>query len=564
MTLPARRPPVGAGVFGRRLPRPGMGWFTPRPPFRLPAGLPNIFVSDRASWERARRAFLADFPATADVWGPLVSSPACTPLSPPPALLRARLLLGADALAWAPWSPDQPLAWLCVLLLPTLLLHHLARGEAASAPPVTHAARVAAIFSGDFAAALADRDAGVSSSPPRCGRLPPRSQDVGSYAPGVPARVTVGQRRALRLVRAGRLSAAARALTAAPVAPRSPAVWEKALSLFPPAGPRIATRASVEAAFPVELSSAADFGRISGVPGVLPREAATDAIRRAPRGSALGPSGLRIEHLRALGDEGQASLAGVLRLLAGEAAARIIPPLTAHALAGADFLLLCKSGGLDVDGLSRLRPIEMPEVLRIVAASDLAGTVRASAARLLAPLQMGVGVSNPCERVVHELTAELAHRPHAALLQPEYRNAFNLVSRAAAVPYFTRAFPLLRHYLSSVYLGRAPAPPRVYGWADGAATSHRRRPVCTSLAGGRAGRPERRPARPAYPRGGNASRSAAPRCCPPHGGRTRRPRPCRRRRRDLGLAGGAPDRVCGGRRGGRRAGAFQVRRVVPH
>jgi len=442
VTLPARRPPVGAGLFGRRLPRPGMGWFTPRPPFRLSAGLPNIFVLDRASWERARRAFLANFPATAGGWAPLVASPARNLLSPPPALLRAWLLLGADALAWALRSPDQPLAWLCVLLLPTLLLHNLALREAASAPPVTHAARGAAIFSGAFAAALAGRDAGVSSSPPRRGRPPPRSQDLGSYAPGVPARVTVAQRRALRLARAGRLRAAARALTAAPVAPRSPAVWEKALSLLPPAGPRIATRASVEAAFPVEISSVADFGRILGVPGVLPREAATDAIRRAPRGSSLSPSGLRIKHLRALGDAGQALLAGVFRLLAGEAAARIIPPLAAHALAGADFLLLCKSGGLDVDGRSRLRPIEMPEVLRKLAACYLAGTVRASAARLLAPLQMGVGVSSPCERVVHEVTAELAHRPHAALLQPDFRNAFNLVSRAAAVPYLTRAFPL--------------------------------------------------------------------------------------------------------------------------
>ena len=157
----------------------------------------------------------------------------------------------------------------------------------------------------------------------------------------------------------------------------------------------------MEAAFPVQVSSTADFGRASGVPGVLPRKAAADAIRRAPRSSAPGPSGIRIEHLRALGDSGQPSLAGVVRLLAGEAAARIMPPLAAQALAGAEFLLLCKRGGLHGDGLHRLRPIGMPEVLRKLGASALAGTVRAAAAWLLAPLRMGVGVSNPCERVVH-------------------------------------------------------------------------------------------------------------------------------------------------------------------
>jgi len=104
-------------------------------------------------------------------------------------------------------------------------------------------------------------------------------------------------------------------------------------------------------------------------------------------------------------------------------------------------------------------------MLRKWAAPFLAGAVRAAAARLLAPLQMGVGVSNPCERVVHEVNAELVHNPLTALLQLEFRNAFNLVSLAAAVAYLTRAFPLLRHYLTSVYSGCSP--PRVYGWPDG-------------------------------------------------------------------------------------------------
>jgi len=132
-------------------------------------------------------------------------------------------------------------------------------------------------------------------------------------------------------------------------------------------------------------------------------------------------------------------------------------------------LLLCKPGGLHVDGLPRLRPIEMPEVLRKLAASSLAGAVRAAAARLLAPLQMRVRVSNPCERVVHEVTAELVHNPLATLLQLDFKKSFNLVSLAAAVAYLTRAFPLLRQYLSSVYSGCSP--PRVYGWADGDSTS---------------------------------------------------------------------------------------------
>jgi len=72
-------------------------------------------------------------------------------------------------------------------------------------------------------------------------------------------------------------------------------------------------------------------------------------------------------------------------------------------------------------------------------------------------------VGNACERVLHELTAVLAHRPTAALLQLDYKNAFNLMSLPAAVAYLSPAFPLLRFDQASVYL--AAAAPRVYGWA---------------------------------------------------------------------------------------------------
>jgi len=113
----------------------------------------------------------------------------------------------------------------------------------------------------------------------------------------------------------------------------------------------------------------------------------------------------------------------VFLLLAGAEVERLVPSLAAHAMAGADLLLLCKPGRLDVDGLPKLRPIGMPEQLRKLAAAALAGTVRSASARLLAPLQMGVGVPNLCERVVHKVRAVLAHNPGCALLQLDYRNA---------------------------------------------------------------------------------------------------------------------------------------------
>ena len=103
------------------------------------------------------------------------------------------------------------------------------------------------------------------------------------------ARATPSQRRALRLVRAGRLSAAARALCAAPPAPQTAVVWAKARGLFPPAASATATTATVEAEFAAELASAADFGDRPTVPRRVPREAVVVAIRSAPRAAAPGP-----------------------------------------------------------------------------------------------------------------------------------------------------------------------------------------------------------------------------------------------------------------------------------
>jgi len=229
------------------------------------------------------------------------------------------------------------------------------------------------------------------------------------------ARATPSQRRALRLVRAGRLSTAVRALCAAPPAPQTAAVWAKARGLFSPAAPATGTTATVEAEFAAKLASAADFGDRPTVPRRVPREAVVVAIRFAPRAAAPGPSGLRPEHLWALSAVGQDALVAVVQLLAGDALVSRVPAVATHALAGADLLLLTKPGGVGEDGLPGLRPIGMPETLRKLAASALAMTVRTAAAELFAPAQLGVGVSSACERLLHELGAHVALHPGHAV-----------------------------------------------------------------------------------------------------------------------------------------------------
>jgi len=235
--------------------------------------------------------------------------------------------------------------------------------------------------------------------------------------------------------------------------------------LFPPAASATATTATVEAEFSAELASTADFSDRPTVPRRVPREAVVAAVRSAPRAAAAGPSGLGPEHLWALTAAGQDALVAVVQLLAGDGLVWREPAVAAHALAGADLLLLTKPGGLGDDGVPGLPPIGMPETLRKLAASALAATVRTAAAELFAPLKLGVGVSSACERLLHELGAHVALHPGHEVGRYDYRNAFYLVSWSAAEAVLTRALPAVAPYMKAMYGGELV--PSVYGWSSG-------------------------------------------------------------------------------------------------
>jgi len=106
----------------------------------------------------------------------------------------------------------------------------------------------------------------------------------------------------------------------------------------------------------------------------------------------------------------------------------------------------------------------MPETLRKLVAGALVRDLRASAAALMAPLQLGIGVPNACERLLHALEAQLAAAPDESVLLLDYKNAFSRISRAAARAFIDRVFPSLTPHLTATYGGE---PPAVYGWAAG-------------------------------------------------------------------------------------------------
>jgi len=274
-----------------------------------------------------------------------------------------------------------------------------------------------------------------------------------------------------------------------PLAPSTMAVWRNALSLLPRATPDLATAMSVAAAFPDELKEAAACGVRLKAPPKVTRKGVAAAIREARRRKAPSPSGLRVKHLWALDAEGRDALVGVVSLLAGEASARL-PACAAAAHAGTSLLLLRKPGGVGADGVPKPRPIGMPKALRRLAASALSAAVRAPAAALFAPLQLGVGVSRPCERILHQVHFHMAAHHEHAVIQLDYRNAFNLVSRSAAAAVLGAALPVLSPYLQSVYGGdTGGAAPNVYGWAEdaGAGTAADSEAAAADARGGAAG-----------------------------------------------------------------------------
>ena len=78
-----------------------------------------------------------------------------------------------------------------------------------------------------------------------------------------------------------------------------------------------------------------------------------------------------------------------------------------------------------------VRPIAVGEIWRRWA-SKLAA--RYAQSKLNAPLQLGVGVPNGCEAIIHaaaKLVDEFGDKPGKAIIKVDFSNAFNTISRQA-------------------------------------------------------------------------------------------------------------------------------------
>jgi hypothetical protein len=186
------------------------------------------------------------------------------------------------------------------------------------------------------------------------------------------------------------------------------------------------------------------------------RESVMQALRRFPRETACGASGLHVAHLleatkTTFPHINSAVVAGITRLVGllikGKLPAALASSLTLSPLTA----LLKKDGGL--------RPIAIGEIWRRLASRVAVAHCRGQASDFFFPAQLGVGLKEGVPTTVHAAQAvihQLGDRPELAMLKVDFANAFNTASRTAFIREVREHFPPLSRWVESCYRGPNP------------------------------------------------------------------------------------------------------------
>jgi len=180
-----------------------------------------------------------------------------------------------------------------------------------------------------------------------------------------------------------------------------------------------------------------------------PLQVSTSAVRAAiqsfPNGSAAGPDGLRPQHIKDLlvgAADDNPLLVAVTDLtnllLEGKA-----PPSVRGTIFGANLLAIAKKTG-------GIRPIAVGYVWRRLTAKVACSHVKDASAALLAPRQLGFGVSGGAEAAVRAARRYLENMERGKLfVKIDFRNAFNMLRRDSILEAVAKHFPELLPFASS-------------------------------------------------------------------------------------------------------------------
>jgi len=178
----------------------------------------------------------------------------------------------------------------------------------------------------------------------------------------------------------------------------------------------------------------------------LTPEALRQALATSPKGSAGGCSGWTSDHLRAAALDDQqlfAELLAVCQLIAEG----LLPRDVARLIGAGRLVALSKPGSA-----TAVRPISVGDILRRLTGRAVCIQMREIFQGILAPLQLGVGVSCGAETATRAVQAWLELHPDHTLLFVDIKNAFNSVSRAKifrelnAHPQLRCLIPMVRQF----------------------------------------------------------------------------------------------------------------------
>ena len=164
--------------------------------------------------------------------------------------------------------------------------------------------------------------------------------------------------------------------------------------------------------------------------------------------SGPGPDGHRVSHYKAaLGPAARTrsdSCLAALTRLANAILQGKVPAEMQPFFAGARLYAARKKG----DGL---RPIAVGNVLRRLVAKTAARKVMQKVSDLLRPHQLGVGVESGAESIVHAARVVLEEDPTLHVLQADFQNAFNEISREFILAEVEAQIPELLAFVSTCY-----------------------------------------------------------------------------------------------------------------
>ena len=231
-----------------------------------------------------------------------------------------------------------------------------------------------------------------------------------------------------RHVRNGNDGRAARCLDSSRMAVVDDTTMAKLKAVHPPASPPVPPTVEEGPAGPAQV----DADRFLGI------------LQRLPQGTASGLRGWTYEHIRAAGLHSQRTR-DAMRWFVNDLLSGDIPHC--HLLLASRLNALEKPQG-------GVRPIPIGEAfLRL--SSICALSTAQNAADLLAPLQIGVGISGGAEIPGHSLRPDFCN-PDVVTVQVDLQNAFNLANRGDMVHAIADKLPILLPYVLMAYQQRSP------------------------------------------------------------------------------------------------------------